>query len=602
MNKFLIGACFLLMASSANAQTCNALSPTINGTGNADIIEGTPGNDIIQAGGGNDTINGNGGDDVICGGAGDDLINGGDGNDQLFGNADNDTINGDADDDVMDGGSGIDACDGVAGIDSAAAECESAANIDVSIIPVTLFAEDSTQLDGALYRPINDAGPGIGIRDVALVVSHGAMGSFSNSVPKLWGLYGATKGFTVLALDRRDHGADGGGGIVLFDDTTLDIGPGVDLLAAIGISKIVPAGHSQGTQNAAIYPLLSGDTRVAAVALFGTVADGRATARDLLFSACPFACYAINVATAEQLILDGFGDDLVAWDTIFGQALYRSPRNFLSFWGPDTLSVVQREITFLEIPALLMLTQGDGFTPAFMSQAVFDAGVAAGIDIDYVTVPAPAGYQFGFFGGNAHGFVATERAMVSETMNFLSTRVPEMHQAATNLRFPELQNDGNYSPVADAGSAISVVATQTATLDGNNSVDVDGTVTTYHWDQIGGDLVILSDTGSSTPSFSAPLLPQTLTFRLNVTDDDGAQGSDTVAVAVTQRPADFNNDGVIDYQDLQDFCACEDDWENHGNFVGCIANTTNEFFAAGIFVSTDIGDVKSTAARASCAK
>ena len=69
------------------------------------------------------------------------------------------------------------------------------------------------------------------------------MGSFAGSVPKLWGLYGTTQGFTVLALNRRDFGPTGGGGAVLFEPTTLDIGPGVDLLTAIGISR-VPTGSA----------------------------------------------------------------------------------------------------------------------------------------------------------------------------------------------------------------------------------------------------------------------------------------------------------------------------------------------------------------------
>jgi len=603
MNKLLACVLLCLLAGSANSQTCNALVATIAGGDDADLIEGTPGNDVIQGGGGDDTINGNGGDDVICGGDGNDAIDGGMGHDQLFGDAGNDTLSGGAGDDVMDGGDGADSCGGVAGVDSAAMECEATANVDVEIIPVTLFAADATQLDGALYRPVGDAGPGIGIRDAALVVSHGAMGSFSSSVPKLWGLYGAPHGFTVLALNRRDSGADGGGGAVLFEDTTLDIGPGVDLLAAIGISAVVAAGHSQGTQNAAIYPLLSNDDRIAAVALYGTVADGRATARDLLFAACPFfACYPENVALAEQLIEDGEGDIVIPWNTVFGVPVFRSPRNFLSFWGPDTLSVVEREIAFLEIPALLMLTEGDRFTPAFMSQAVFDAGVAAGIDIDYVTLPAPDGYIFGFQGGNAHGFVATERAMVAETMNFLGTRVPAMNEPATGLRFPELQPDGNYSPIADAGAAGSVAGSTAGALDGTNSVDVDGDIVSFRWDQAAGDMATLDNPDSPTPDFKAPLRQQTLTFHLLVTDDDGATRSDTVDVTVTQRPADINGDGVVDYRDLDDICPCENGWKNRGAFQKCIAATATEFLAAGIVTPNQRGGLTSSAAGASCAQ
>ncbi len=600
MKKALACLLICIVAGSAHAQSCNALLPTITGTNDVDMIDGTPGNDVILALGGNDVINGGGGDDVICGGGGDDVINGGPGNDQLFGDAGDDTLSGDADDDVMDGGNGLDACDGVSGVDAAAAECEAIANVDVEIIPVRLYADDGTPLDGALHRPIEDAGHGIGIRDLALVVSHGAMGSFAGSVPKLWGLYGAPQGFTVLALNRRDFGPTGGGGAVLFEPTTLDIGPGVDLLTAIGISRVVAAGHSQGTQNAAIYPTLSGDDRVAAVALYGTVADGRATARDLLFRVCPFFCYEDNVALAQQLIADGQGDVVVPWLTIFGVPVFRSPNNFLSFWGPETLSVVEREIAFLEIPALLMLTEGDGFTPAEMSQMVFDAGVAAGVDIDYVTLPAPSGYEFGFVGGNAHGFVATERAMVAETMSFLGPRVPEMNVAAAGLRFPELQADGNYSPVAAADGPASVPGSKPATLDATRSVDVDGVVNAYRWEQAGGDDVALDDPDSPTPAFTAPLLEQVLTFRLVATDDDGAAGSDTIDVQVTKRPADFDGDGTVDFRDLADFCPCAGPWSGRGAFKRCIATTGAMFLNAGILSPQQLSVVASSAGRQTC--
>ena len=151
--------CCFSIGNAADAQVCNALTATLTGTDLGEVIDGTEGNDVIFAGGGNDTINGNGGDDVICGGAGNDEISGGAGNDQLFGDDGDDTIIGGNDDDVLEGGADIDSCDGSVGIDSAAAECETVANVDVEIIPVTLFADDATQLDGALYRPFGDAGP-----------------------------------------------------------------------------------------------------------------------------------------------------------------------------------------------------------------------------------------------------------------------------------------------------------------------------------------------------------------------------------------------------------------------------------------------------------
>ncbi|MGI9342508.1 MAG: PKD domain-containing protein [Gammaproteobacteria bacterium] len=545
--------CLLLLGANAQAQQCNALTPTISGTAAGETINGTAGDDVIDAGGGNDIVNGMGGNDTICGGEGNDQLGGGDGDDQVFGGAGDDMLFGDADDDVLEGGAGIDSCDGTTGVDSAASSCESVVNVDVEIIPVTLFADDGTPLDGELYRPFDDAGPGIGVRKLAVVVSHGAMGSFANSVPKLWGLYGAPRGFTVLALNRRDWGSTGGGGAVLFEPTTLDIGPGVNLLSAIGIDEVFVTGHSQGTQNAALYPILSGDQRVSAVGLYGTVADGRATARDLLFSACPIICYDDNVVLAQQLVAGGQGDVVIGWDTIFGQQVFRSPNNFLSFWGPDSLSVVVREITNLQIPALLMLTTGDGFTPAIMSQQVLNAGLAAGTDVTFTSLPQPPGYIVGAQGGNAHGFVATERAMVAETMAWLTPRVLAMSETAVGLQFPQRQPDGNYSPVADAGpDASSPALGPDVTLDATNSVDVDGQIDVYAWMQLSGDPVDLDDLTSATPSFPPPATPQTMSFQVTVTDDDNADATSTVDITILNRVGDGNGDGVVDYLDLNE--------------------------------------------------
>lgn len=545
--------CLLLLGANAQAQQCNALTPTISGTAAGETINGTAGDDVIDAGAGNDIVNGMGGNDTICGGEGEDELGGGDGDDQVFGGAGDDMLFGDADDDVLEGGAGNDSCDGTTGVDSAAASCESVVNVDVEIIPVTLFAEDGTPLDGELYRPFDDAGPGIGVRKLAVVVSHGAMGSFASSVPKLWGLYGAPRGFTVLALNRRDWGPTAGGGTVLFEDTTLDIGPGVNLLSAVGFDEVFVTGHSQGTQNAGIYPTLAGDPRVSAVATWGAVADGRATARDLLFSACPFFCYADNVVLAEQLVVDGEGDIVIPWETIFGQPVFRSPNNFLSFWGPDSLSVLVREIPKLDIPVLLMITEGDNFTPARFSRQILTEALNAGVDATFTTLPQPVGYIAGAQGGNAHGFVATERAMVAETISWLQPRVLATSESAVGLQFPQQQPDGNYSPVADAGpDAASPALGPDVLLDATNSVDVDGQIDVYMWMQLAGDPVDFDSMTSATPSFAPPATPQTMSFQVTVTDDDDAEATSTVEITILNRVGDGNGDGVVDYLDLNE--------------------------------------------------
>ena len=98
----------------------------------------------------------------------------------------------------------------------------------------------------------------------------------------------------------------------------------------------------------------------------------------------------------------------------------------------------------------------------------------------------------------------------------------------------------NEPPMADAGSDQTVDAGTIVTLSGTAD-DTDGTIVSYGWEQTGGTMVSLSGADGATAIFTAPDVStdETLTFRLTVTDDDGAQASDEVIVmvrAVNQPP------------------------------------------------------------------
>jgi pimeloyl-ACP methyl ester carboxylesterase len=359
-----------------------------------------------------------------------------------------------------------------------------------------------------------------------MIVSHGAMGAFFGSVPKTLSLRAGPRGVPVLALNRRDWGPTGGGGAVLFEDATLDVGVGIDLLDAMGFESVYVAGHSQGTQNAGIYPSFTMDPRVAAVGMYGAVDDGRDVARNLLFQ----TTYDQDVALAQSLVAAGQGDVVIAWPTIFGVDLFRSPNNYLSYWGPDSLSVLEREIANLETPALLMRADGDQFTPDRMSQNVLAAGLAAGIDISYTVLDYP--FPPGDNGGNAHGFIAVEREMTAATVDWLTSRVAAASRYTPFIKAPREQPDGNLAPLADAGYRASVSGGEIVLLDGSISVDVDGEIASYYWEQVWGSGAVLDDPASPTPAFVAPNRNQVAVFMLTVTDDDGAVDRDFVRVDV----------------------------------------------------------------------
>jgi acid phosphatase type 7 len=98
--------------NGANAVTC-----TITGTAEHDVLRGTAGNDRICGLGGRDTIRGGGGNDLIFGGTGNDRILGGAGSDRLYGNAGRDLIRGQGGSDRLSGGPGRDRLFGNAGRD-----------------------------------------------------------------------------------------------------------------------------------------------------------------------------------------------------------------------------------------------------------------------------------------------------------------------------------------------------------------------------------------------------------------------------------------------------------------------------------------------------
>ncbi len=91
----------------------------------------------------------------------------------------------------------------------------------------------------------------------------------------------------------------------------------------------------------------------------------------------------------------------------------------------------------------------------------------------------------------------------------------------------------NDPPVADAGTDQSVAPGAPVTLDGSASSDPNSDSLTYSWTQIGGENVVLDDSSTVSPTFTAPAVTGTLTFRLTVTDTGVLSDSDEVTITVT---------------------------------------------------------------------
>ena len=94
----------------------------------------------------------------------------------------------------------------------------------------------------------------------------------------------------------------------------------------------------------------------------------------------------------------------------------------------------------------------------------------------------------------------------------------------------------NWPPVADAGNDQMVAPGNAVTLDGSWSTDSDGDPLSYSWTQPAGPRVTLSSTTATSPTFTAPSTPTTLTFKLRVSDGRDGSDTDTVTIRVNRPP------------------------------------------------------------------
>jgi len=110
----------------------------------------------------------------------------------------------------------------------------------------------------------------------------------------------------------------------------------------------------------------------------------------------------------------------------------------------------------------------------------------------------------------------------------------------------------NQPPAVDAGPDRTVIEGAQVTLSGYAS-DNDGSITGVSWEVVAGaPSVVLVAADTLSASFTAPsvVADTTLICRLTVTDDQGATGTDEVAIAVQANSTpDRDGDGIVDASD-----------------------------------------------------
>ena len=87
--------------------------------------------------------------------------------------------------------------------------------------------------------------------------------------------------------------------------------------------------------------------------------------------------------------------------------------------------------------------------------------------------------------------------------------------------------------VADAGSDQSVDADSVVTLDASGSLNTEGDIVAYFWEQVAGNNVVdLDNEEAITTTFTAPGESDVLTFDLTVYDAEGNESTDSVTITV----------------------------------------------------------------------
>ena len=94
--------------------------------------------------------------------------------------------------------------------------------------------------------------------------------------------------------------------------------------------------------------------------------------------------------------------------------------------------------------------------------------------------------------------------------------------------------ENNVAPIADAGEDQMAFESETVTLDGSSSTDVDGTIESYEWTQDLGPIVELSSKFEVMPTFEAPEVSEdtVIEFSLKVTDDQDESSTDKVQITI----------------------------------------------------------------------
>jgi len=127
--------------------------------------------------------------------------------------------------------------------------------------------------------------------------------------------------------------------------------------------------------------------------------------------------------------------------------------------------------------------------------------------------------------------------------------------------------------IANAGSDQTVDAGSLVTLDASGSLNTDGDIAAYLWEQTSGVAVNLDDEEATTTTFTAPTESTNLVFDLTVYDAEGNESTDSITISVI---ASVGNLTIAEIQGETDSSPYADQYVTTSGYV--MAKNSNGFF------------------------
>ena len=155
------------------------------------------------------------------------------------------------------------------------------------------------------------------------------------------------------------------------------------------------------------------------------------------------------------------------------------------------------------------------------------------------------------------------------TKYFVDLVSVETNSATATIHFPGAIE----GLIANAGSDQTVDAGSLVTLDGSASLNTDGDIAAYLWEQTSGVAVNLDDEEATTTTFTAPNESTNLVFDLTVYDADGNESTDSITISVI---ASVGNLTISEIQGEQDSSPYQDQYVTTLGYV--MAKNDNGFF------------------------